>query len=571
MADSYEVSRKPKSISASSLDRISWGVALLACVIILAAKMLLVTRININWDEFYYLSLIYALLRQEHIGAFQTAYTHLFTWVPRLGGDEVTQIVTARTLMVMLLVVTVFLIARLASRFVPARLVWSAPLAFLAMMATIQHGGSFRADSLLAPLSLAVILCWTSPTKSRRQAIGAGVWFGLALVVTAKAVLLLPVLCAFEVARAASGPGSAKHCLVQSARRLALFGVVAALLTGALMYLHDLALPTTGPVTGQTLTSRTFRPLLDVTFLPRWDYLAESFQVDAATWIVIAAGLVFAVLRRRWAAVACASSLLPLLFYRNSFPYYYPVILAPVCVLASVAIEELERIATRGRDSAPPYWLPAAACIPLVLQAGVNLSWNLVDAVARERAVVAAVHQIFPQPVPYIDHSGMIASFRKVNFFMSTWGVSLYRERGISFMREALARDRPPLLLANREELEPGSAAFGMLLPEDQQLIRRFYLPYWGPIRVAGAQAMVPAHDTVQVALPFPGRYRLESAVALQVNGVKRAPQEEVEITGISAALSAPAANESVLARLVWAAAEPPPVEAPPSWVYLGL
>ena len=40
-----------------------------------------------------------------------------------------------------------------------------------------------------------------------------------------------------------------------------------------------------------------------------------------------------------------------------------------------------------------------------------------------QRAVVAAVHRIFPEPVPYLDHGGVMASFPKVNFFMSSWGV----------------------------------------------------------------------------------------------------------------------------------------------------
>jgi hypothetical protein len=165
----------------------------------------------------------------------------------------------------------------------------------------------------------------------------------------------------------------------------------------------------------------------------------------------------------------------------------------------------------------------------------------------------------------------MIASFRKANFFMSTWGVERYRERGSSFMREAIERYRPVLLLINRGELDPESARFRWLLPEDQKLIQQFYVPYWGPIWVAGVQADVPEAGSLRVAVPFPGRYRLEAKAAVRIDDVTRAPGESFEITARSCVLSDAGAATPLHASLVWAEAGPPPDEAPPRGLYAPL
>ena len=88
------------------------------------------------------------------------------------------------------------------------------------------------------------------------------------------------------------------------------------------------------------------------------------------------------------------------------------------------------------------------------------------DRIAHQRAIVAAVHQVFPGPVPYLDHSGMIGSFPKANGFMSSWGVSSYAAAGVPFMPAALER-RPPLLLVNWPVLDLESPMSRRLLPQE--------------------------------------------------------------------------------------------------------
>mgnify|MGYP002085568782 CR=1 FL=1 len=166
-----------------------------AAVALLAAKFLLASRINVNWDEFFFLSHVHASVRGDLSLFLQGAYVHAFRWIAGTGGDEVDQIVRLRLVMCVLLAISVaflYALARLwGSR--PAALV--AVFAFLATWPVLKHGASFRADALILPLTLAAFY-FTLRGRGRpwRDAALAGACIGLAFVVTVKSVLLLPAL-----------------------------------------------------------------------------------------------------------------------------------------------------------------------------------------------------------------------------------------------------------------------------------------------------------------------------------------------------------------------------------------
>ena len=64
-----------------------------------AYKVLLTGRLNVNWDEFFFLNHVYALKRNELTFVLQSAYTHLFRWLTRLPGNEIDQISAGRLVM----------------------------------------------------------------------------------------------------------------------------------------------------------------------------------------------------------------------------------------------------------------------------------------------------------------------------------------------------------------------------------------------------------------------------------------------------------------------------------------
>jgi hypothetical protein len=542
--------------------------ALGACLLVLSCKFLLIGRLNVNWDEFLFLTHVHSLVRGELTSVFQTAYTHLFTWLLPLG-DEMAQIIAARWLMMGLLAATVVLVARLASRWTSSAASWVGALCYVTMSPVLFHGGSFRYDSMIAPLGLAVLVLLTGRAQTRRTLILAGVCFGVSVAISVKAIMLAPTLLVLELARAPGGAGKWRSVL----ERLASVGAVGILTAAVILAAHAWSLPPAAHADIQGFTTSVARKtLFDVPLMPRWDYFRIYLRVDKAGWILLGVGLIFAFRQRKWAALGCALSLAPLLFYRNSFPYYYVVMLAPACVLAAVAADGLRGLVRQGGLRSAT-WVPAAVCLLLVAQGAIRLGWLSRDAQTQQRQTIAAVHQIFPTPVPYIDHSGMIASFRKVNFFMSSWGVESYRAAGKSFMAEALARYRPPLLIVNRGELDPDGYQFRWLLPQDQLLIQQDYVPYWGAIRVAGTQVQVSPSAPVEAHVPFPGRYRLESDAPVRVDGVARSSGDILELESESFQVSTDAtASRRAMVRVVWADARPAPKSEPPlDPMYTGL
>src|SRR5690606_19214713 len=131
-----------KAFNKAQLDDMTKHLAMISCFALLAFKLVLTVRTNINWDEFHFLSQIHSLIRGDLSGSFQTSYTQIFRWLPAVG-QEIEQVRTARTLMVAFLAITTILIWKLATRWVNSTIAWIAPLAYLSSTHVLSHGGSF--------------------------------------------------------------------------------------------------------------------------------------------------------------------------------------------------------------------------------------------------------------------------------------------------------------------------------------------------------------------------------------------------------------------------------------------
>ena len=544
---------------------VAFGVA---CLGLAACKMLLVSRININWDEFLYLSSVHAHARDAMTQLFQGAHAHLFLWLTSLPGDEIDQIRAARLVMVALLAVTAWLVWLLGRRWLSGFSSFVPPFVFLSALPVMQHGGSFRVDSLLAPLLVGALLCCVRSGPVRAREWCAGALLAVALALTLKTVLFLPMIGLALLLRdppAGVRPGS------QLRAASAAIGIVfLAAFAGAalLLLLHGLAI-SAPPVDslgayGARVAGKT---LLDVPLLPQAHYLVRFFKWQPLLWLLIALGATAALLQRRWQAATLALSLLPIVFYRNAFPYFYVVMLAPAAILAGLAVQQLwQWLRPRTAD-----WLPAA--LTGLIAAG--LLYQMMAPVRRfwepqqfsQRSLLAAVHRIFPEPVDYVDCCGMVSSFRKANFFMSTWGKEDYRARNIPFMDRTMQAARPYFVLVNTNSLDPEDKSPEGLLAEDVDRIRRLYPIYWGRIRVAGAEGRLAAGQALELTVPFEGRYRLATDAPVRIDGRLRRDGDVIAIAADALRLrveSTVDAAASGRVALYIAAAQPPPV-VPPS------
>lgn len=543
------------------------GVAWLAGAIILgmlAFKAWSIPRLSFHWDEFWFLSKVHAGMRGELASGFQAFHVPVMSWLVGLG-DEIVQLQAARWVMWGLLCVSCGLMYALARRWSRPAGALMAVAAFVSLWPVVAHGGSFRADSFLLPLTLATLWLLSHPRQGPGRLVGAGGLWGLAAAFSIKAVLLAPACLAMMLSP--GWPGWR-----ELSRRVALVGAGALAAMGAAIGLESVALDFAAPAV-EAATHQASGAAAKV-FFSKWFFQPEGlFLVAQRNPVVVALaaiGAILAVAERRAAVAGLCLALAPIAFYRNTFLYYYVLMMAPACVLVSLPIDRLVGLVDRRQGRARMGALAglAVAVLGVGLGAASNaerLTWTLHQ--ADQARVVAAVHRLFPTPVPYLDPSGIIASFPKANGFLSTWGVENYHEAGQAFMPGMLSSIRPPLLIAGRSVLIPKAGLEDRLLPDDRRLITASYQHYWGPIWLAGV-AIAPGQDRIHP--PFPGRYRVESTGPVILDGrllqegetfiaTEDMVEKGIEVSGLAATHG----------RLIWATQGEAPDAQPPTRMFI--
>jgi hypothetical protein len=175
------------------------------------------------------------------------------------------------------------------------------------------------------------------------------------------------------------------------------------------------------------------------------------------------------------------------------------------------------------------------------------------------RVVLRGVHEMFPEPVRYLDRCGMVSSFPKVGPFMSTLTMSLSRAAGEHPIARVMEKTPPVFVLANVDALKlekPWQATNeNRLLEEDFDLLRAHYIKHWGPVWIAGAHLEAPG----PFALALAGAYTVESAGDVVVDGNTLAPGSVVQLAAGAHALSSAGAVTLRAGDHV-----PVPAEAPP-------
>jgi hypothetical protein len=302
--------------------------------------------------------------------------------------------------------------------------------------------------------------------------------------------------------------------------------------------------------------------LFQTPWFPRVAFLEAYLRWQPLSWSLIAVGTVIALVRRNFAVATLALALLPIAFYRNAFPYYYVVMLAPAVILAGYALQEIMVVVRSRTNTWVASSLLVAIWLGLLYQGIGKVNRLLVDDQVIQQSLISGIHGIFPEPVNYVDRCGMISSFRKVNFFMSTWGMENYRASGVPFMPDAIRNSRPAFVLVNTGALNPANRGPGGLLPEDAELVDRYYPTYWGPVRVAGARAVLKGSAAGRLDVPFADEYRVFASQPVLIDGVLRENGSVVRVSesGVVAQAAETATEGDETAVLLFlASAQPPP------------
>ncbi|WP_309664137.1 hypothetical protein [Tabrizicola sp.] len=523
-----------KSVSAASPTTGYWPRG----VIFIAFALLLILSFthNVNWDEFYFLSHVHSYLDGRLDRPMQTFFVHAFGWLDHVPGTEIHQIFAARLVMVALLAGTALCIHRIATLLSDTRSADIAVVLFLCSGFVLPHGASFRADPIAASLLMGALALMMTSRMQVWQIGLVALLSALALLVTIKSALYLPVLLAAMIWRA-SQREMVLRCLAA--------GLLALVLAGLLYLWHQAGLEV-APERAVTNDAREAfsRTLLSAGLFPRRNDIALWVLLSIPAILLAVQGLRAAPSRRlRIVLVLFAAPLIAVVVYRNAFPYFFPFAIPPLMIAAAIGVRSLAGQPMVKR-------LVALALILGVVQAALTLR----EGNAVQRATIAEVHRLFKTPVPYIDQHSMIASFPQVGFFMSTWGLERYRDAGQPVFKAAIAQAQPPLLIANKWQLaqalsgEASSTRPAVLLPEDQVALQETYVHYSGAIWLAGRN-FTAGETPLSFELPINGNYRIVADGNVTIDGRSFVPGDVVALGSAPHQLTALPGSEI---KLIW-------------------
>lgn len=507
--------------------------AILAAVLF---KFLLIARINVNWDEFYFLEMVHQYGQGSLSGRFQTFHVHLFSWLPALGWSDVDQVIAGRFVLQILATASAFLIYAIARRFTTRAGALFALLAYLSVSAVIEHGSSFRVDPIITFLSLLSLFAILCKPGGRWGASIAGAAMALAILVTVKTAFYLVVI------------GGVVWCMESGWRGRAQLGFAFAASFAAtivpLYLFHASSLATQETVGAASFLSSSASKMFFDGVFPRAYDLIWMLIPNPLFWVMLVQGAAIAwsaarrpEARSGWLAYLPLVLALPVLtpiLYRNAFPYFYPFILAPAAILIGLAFDKHRR--DGAKDIAPARLAAMLVLVQCAITAFGVVS-KLGDTARVQHETIAAVRAIFPQPVPYIEGFGVLADYPRSGFFMSSWGVENYRRAGQPMFADLVARDQPPFVLADSPSLfaalVPGVKVdrSRALLPADAQVLQENYIRHWGMLFVAGKHLRSTDGTALGFDIAVAGSYRLEAAAPLAIDGRRVAPGDAVTLS----------------------------------------
>lgn len=571
----------------------------IAVVAALGAHLALRGTLNVNWDEWNYLAKVHTLARGDPLPRLQTFHAHLFA--PLLIDDaghperELLEVLRLRLASWGMLATSTAALVWLGRRLLGSVIAGlAAALAALTVSFVLAHGTAARYDPLVVTASLlaavGVVAGLQAPTTRRALvwSAGAALVFALGLTVSLKAALHVPTLAALW-AVGVGDAGDARHRRRRLVAGVA-FVVVALLAWRGLLAWHGAGLvappssPSAAPAAGLSAQLASIGDMMLKTndaAGPGRRYFELTLRYDVGFWSLVVMGLgvgVVVVVGRGpavWRArgtragtlqvLAFALPLLALLGYRNTFPYFFVTIVPPAALLVGVVVTAVERGLSSPWGRAATI---AVLLIPLVVTGARFVTLNGDDQLAAQRAVLRAVHAVFPTPTPYVDRCGMVASHPRVGPFISTLTMEAYRRAGVPIWPDLLASGRPQYLLANVSALELGRPLDRRSPyrwhPEDHLVLQESFIPHWGPLWVAGRVVDVGGAETT-FALHIAGRYRIEASSPVFLDDIARQPGAIVELAAGPHRVHAPTSTTLTLRT---ASAGPAPATPPPGPIF---
>lgn len=523
---------------------------LLVTALLVLAKLNIAFLYQINWDEFYFLSKVHDYLRGDLSQTLQTFHVNFFSWLPWVSVNETSQIVAARMTMVLLQGLTAICLYQIARQFFLKSTAFFVVISYFSVQFILLLGSDFRADPIATFLIVLSINLMLSLTASLVVPAVIGLLLAVGLMITIKSAFYLPVIGLLYLS---SFYGSEDHRLKLKQGVIGASSLIGSLLV--LYFFHKMAVGES-TIEAQVILSESYlKTIASQTFFPRLDFFIASLKQDFLFWSLVIVGLAILIReiisKKNFSRIktlqlfVLSLPLLTLLFYRNAFPYYYGYVLATPVLLVGVCWEKLMLNSTRISYVISRLMLGFFALV--IAYKGFATPFN--KNMHSQQEMLTVIHQLFPEPVTYIDRCSMVSSFKKEGFFMSTWGTENYRAAGQPIFSDIIEEQQPKFLLANKIQLDlalPDEVRGRVIHPDydlleaDLNVLRENYIPHWGKLYVAGKYLVVSEpgkHYEMKVLIE--GRYTFEGESPLILNDQKLLPGEVVFLKkGIHGAMS---------------------------------
>lgn len=479
-------------------------ITICAIAAVLCLQLVLAFTKSINWDEYHHFSVIHAHVRGESAGYFQTPFVHLYGWVTTLPGSVIDHIQITRALILPFEALLIVSIIAAARKFTDRNTALLCGLAYASAGYAFTQGLALRADIISASLMMAAVAIALHRPLNLMTIVAVAVLGALAFVSTIKVVLYLPVFIAIFYVRRAEITPWLWIALAASASLLA--GMHFAQPQIYIDLLAKLA-SSSERMFGGGLAPQAKYWMRQAILAPIFSLLLVGF----VGWLIRASDTS----ERKIALALFALPFLWPLIYFNSYPYFFAFILPPVAVALAPVI----------KLAADRYGV-LALCVLMTVNAGALIVAEQRERLDAQVQVQAEIRTAFPEPVTYIDESGMVGDYqRAVPHFASGWALSNYLAKGEATYSEEVLTATVPLLLTNSDALQNifrAQPVGDRLLAEDEALLRANFVKHSGMIYVAGKT--IPEHSVMEAELiATPGEYRVESG-PLVIDGTQIGP-----------------------------------------------
>jgi len=517
----------------------------------LAAQLTLVFSKSFNWDEFLHFSFIYQIDAGTFSQPFQVFHLRLLAWAPHAAANLLDQMRAARLAIWGVHLATLLLIFGTARQFAKASTAFFAAFAYLTAGYVFTQGFSIRGDPIVAATLMLALFLMAKGEHGWAKAAAIGALVGLAGMMTFKTLFYAPCFAGLAWLQYRDAGGKR-----QFMGKLALVAGAAALSFTAVYFYHTWNF---------AAAPARLRNPATASFYLRWLRFDMPFAgvigreiVRAPLFFISAALAPFAWKKaglKADARVALAGFLLPLaalLFYRNTFPYLFVFLLAPVAVAIAPALEMI-----RERYGALLLSV-ALAALPLTMAV-----LEPRDVLAKQQALVDYVHREFPAKTGYLDYSGMISDYPRVlEYLTSGNGIRLYNETGDPILGREIDRGNVPFIIANHysiEEALEGRPLPGTFLAADLAAMQGNYVRQWGVLWREGSAIPAGARPYI-FRLRRGGDFVLSSG-PLTIDGAAVEPREKVRLGKGAHSVAGGRAGSAVLWRGERLPSPPPKIE----------